>query len=250
MQHYESVFNDDTFYPALYGDFKRAKALVIVQSPYVTLQRIEKMERSMAACINRGIRFCVFVREPDEWSEGIKNPRVKLFRAAVEFLQSMGAHITIRPHIHEKYVIVDEDILYAGSLNVLSQSKSSEEMRRWQDSSRVRSVIREKRLHECAQCRTEGINMFPAEGDLQMQIARGLKAARLRLGLSQADVGALCGLDQRTISSIESGNRNFSMGTLSKLCKTLDINLLFAPWFTTPAASTFIQGCSKRTDIP
>lgn len=237
----ELVYDERTFYPALFADLKSAKALVIIQSPYVTAQRLDKMTQALASCITRSVRVCVFVREPEEWRMGKKNARVKMFIGLVEFMESLGLHVTVRRNIHEKYVIVDDSILYSGSLNALSQYDSSEEMRRWNDKEKVRNVVRNKKLNECLSCRKEGINMFPTEGDIQDQIARAVRCARRRLGLTQTELAARCRVDQRTISAIENGNRNFSLATFAELCKVLDINLHFSPWYATPAVATYIR---------
>ncbi len=51
-------------------------------------------------------------------------------REAIAELQNMGAIILSTERHHRKLAIVDREILYEGSLNILSQNASCEIMRR------------------------------------------------------------------------------------------------------------------------
>ena len=65
----------------------------------------------------------------------------------VEIIQDLGVKVLFTNGHHRKIAIVD-DILYEGSLNILSQNDSCELMRRIDDASSVREMIRFIRLEK------------------------------------------------------------------------------------------------------
>lgn len=61
---------------------------------------------------------------------------------------------------------------------------------------------------------------------LFLRIGRMLREARLRKGLSQNQLALKTGMKQPDISNIEEGNKNITLGTLTSLCKVLEIKSL------------------------
>ncbi len=62
-------------------------------------------------------------------------------REAVAELQGMGVMVLFTERHHRKLAIVDREILYEGSLNILSQNASCEIMRRIESSSLAEDML-------------------------------------------------------------------------------------------------------------
>jgi phosphatidylserine/phosphatidylglycerophosphate/cardiolipin synthase-like enzyme len=75
----------------------------------------------------KGVKIYVMTRDPKEHEENMEyqsEQTISLFeRMGVQVLLCIGNH-------HRKLAILDRKILYEGSLNILSQNKSREIMRR------------------------------------------------------------------------------------------------------------------------
>lgn len=67
--------------------------------------------------------------------------------AVIGEMQSIGVRVLFTHGHHRKIAIID-DILYEGSLNILSQNDSCELMRRIDDASLVREMLRFIRLEK------------------------------------------------------------------------------------------------------
>lgn len=67
-------------------------------------------------------------------------------------------------------------------------------------------------------------NQKPASGGLQKTVADNVKSKRLRLGLSQEELAAICGYHRTYIGSIERAERNITLSTLDALAKALEIS--------------------------
>lgn len=68
------------------------------------------------------------------------------------------------------------------------------------------------------------------------QLGNTIRRTRKRLGLSQAELGARCGLRQETISLIETGNPAARLETLLAVLAALDLEFRVAPRTKTTAA--------------
>jgi phosphatidylserine/phosphatidylglycerophosphate/cardiolipin synthase-like enzyme len=66
-------------------------------------------------------------RDPHEHDEDHRRDEA---HRAIAALQRLGVHVLYTGGHHRKLAIIDRNILYEGSLNVLSQNNSSEIMRR------------------------------------------------------------------------------------------------------------------------
>jgi phosphatidylserine/phosphatidylglycerophosphate/cardiolipin synthase-like enzyme len=62
--------------------------------------------------------------------------------SGITLLQDIGVEVLYTGNHHRKLAIVDEKILYEGSLNILSQSNSCEVMRRIESANLAAQMIR------------------------------------------------------------------------------------------------------------
>ena len=77
-------------------------------------------------------------------------------------------------------------------------------------------------------------------------ISRELKAARLRRGWSQAEVGKQAGLPQTHISGIETGRIVPRFDTLLDLVRVLGMDLVLVPQSLVPAVNALVR--DSQTD--
>jgi transcriptional regulator with XRE-family HTH domain len=70
-----------------------------------------------------------------------------------------------------------------------------------------------------------------AATDLKALLGRAIKAHRIRLGISQEELGQRAGLHRTYISDLERGARNPSIGSIEKLAGALRVSVpkLFHP---------------------
>ena len=93
---------------------------------------------SFRAMAKRGVVIVVNTKHPAEHDPEY---RPQAARAITE-LQDMGVQVLFTGGHHRKLAIIDRQILYEGSLNILSQSDSCEIMRRITSTVLVEQMIR------------------------------------------------------------------------------------------------------------
>ena len=122
-----SLFDEGKFYRAFVNDLLQAKREVIIESPFITRKRMDVMFPALETLVGRGVRVVVVTRHPslhsEEWGWEAEQEIMALEKLGVEVVLTTNYH-------HRKLGIIDRDILWEGSLNILSHVKSREIMRR------------------------------------------------------------------------------------------------------------------------
>jgi phosphatidylserine/phosphatidylglycerophosphate/cardiolipin synthase-like enzyme len=122
-----TLFDEKTFYGAFLRDLEGCRSEVIIESPYITSKRAEMLTPIFESLLAKGVKIYVMTRDPKEHEENMEyqsEEAISQFeRMGVQVLLCIGNH-------HRKLAILDRKILWEGSLNILSQNKSREIMRR------------------------------------------------------------------------------------------------------------------------
>lgn len=128
------LYNEKTFYKQFLKDISQAYNLVQIESPFITATRMELFIPIFQGLLDKGIQVKIITRDPAEHDEVIRYQATE----AILFCKDMGVEITLlNGYHHRKLAIIDDQILWEGSLNILSQSRSTEVMRRIQNKEEV-----------------------------------------------------------------------------------------------------------------
>jgi len=121
------LFDDWTFYNRFREDLKHSKQEVIIESPFITSQRVSSLVRDFEHLISKKVRVYIITRSPEEHDLNMKHQAEE----AIRRFETIGVHVILSSeYSHRKLAIVDRKILWEGSLNILSQTYSKEFMRR------------------------------------------------------------------------------------------------------------------------
>ncbi len=137
-----ALFNNNTFYRAFERDLRRARQSVVIESPFITRRRMESLLPLLTKLRRKGVRIVVNTRDPEEHNEEYAAQA----QDAVTAMQDIGIKVLYTVKHHRKLAIIDEEILWEGSLNILSQGDSCEIMRRTVSSSLAWQMIRFTKL--------------------------------------------------------------------------------------------------------
>ncbi len=121
------LYNENTFYKALTADMLAAKKEVIIFSPFVSKFRTDFLKPTIEKLIDRNIDIFIFTRPIEEYDSTMQ-PQIE---CALKRLEELGVCIFYPGrYIHQKVAIIDREVLWEGSLNILSHRASNEMMRR------------------------------------------------------------------------------------------------------------------------
>ncbi len=124
---YTKLYDEKDFYNAFKNDLKHAQNEVIIESPYMTDKRSRELAPIFKTLSRRGVKIRVNTREPRHHDTTL---RIQSFMA-IKTLKQAGAKVYVcSDYRHRKLAIIDGEILWEGSLNIMSQCRSREIMRR------------------------------------------------------------------------------------------------------------------------
>jgi phosphatidylserine/phosphatidylglycerophosphate/cardiolipin synthase-like enzyme len=124
------LYDEKTFYQKFLRDLENCESEIIIESPYITCERMKTFDRIFEKLIKRGVRIFFITRDPKEHDRNLETQSEEVIsyceRLGIQVLLCLGNH-------HRKLAILDRKILWEGSLNILSQTYSREIMRRIED---------------------------------------------------------------------------------------------------------------------
>jgi hypothetical protein len=119
------VVAQDRFFDKLYDDLGAARRRVVIYSPFMTQDRVGRLEPHLRAAVDRGAEVWVITKPLEERTrdEGV-------YRELEQGLRNLGVRVVHKRGMHEKLVLIDGRVLWQGSLNPLSFSATQEIMER------------------------------------------------------------------------------------------------------------------------
>ena len=118
------MYDEQSFYRAFEKDLYSARKSVIIESPFITLRRIEELLPVITKLRRKGVSVTVSTRNPIEHEEEYEMQAL----VAIEKLQGLGVKVLYTVKHHRKLAIIDGTVTWNGSLNILSQHDSCEIM--------------------------------------------------------------------------------------------------------------------------
>ena len=133
------LFNELTFDLTFLQDLKHTKKSIVIESPYLTERRARYFMRLFNELSKRKVKIRVNTRHPRCHSPEMA---IQAEKAAKILLNNNVKVYTYNDLRHHKLAIIDNLILWEGSMNILSHNRSREIMRRSNSKILCRKMIR------------------------------------------------------------------------------------------------------------
>ncbi len=133
------IYDEKAFFRQYLKDLAKSSKDVLIESPFITSSRMEKLYPVFEKLIKRKVRLSIVTRDPVEHED-----EVMRYQATNEILQCCEMGITVKllkGHHHRKLSIIDKSIVWEGSLNILSFCNSREFMRRIEGKSQASELL-------------------------------------------------------------------------------------------------------------
>ena len=139
------VMTQEAFFGKLIQDLAAAEDRVVIYSPFMTQNRVGQMAPHLKAAIERGIRVYVITKTATEEE---RTRQVETYREIEAALADWGVVVAHKRNMHEKVVLIDDEIVWTGSLNALSFSDTQEVMERRKSAKIAVDYIKTLRVNE------------------------------------------------------------------------------------------------------
>ena len=124
------MFNEGTFYPAFAHDLQAVSRSLVLFSPYLTARGVGRWVDYFRAAVQRGVSVRIVTRPAAEFGGASNEESAE----AIAGLRALGVVVDLRARMHEKIALIDDRVIWGGSLNVLSHRDTSEFMLRLEGS--------------------------------------------------------------------------------------------------------------------
>jgi DNA-binding XRE family transcriptional regulator len=251
------TFGEQEYFEKVNFDLVAARRSIILASGFVSQARLEKLQTVLASRVSAGVTICAFVQKPEHWDRPWQNldagmrARYRQIEACVKHLRELNVHANVRELDHFKVCIIDNQIIWDGSLNTLSHNARKytvkgepkhERMTRYVDPIRVIGAIQDHKLHDCPDCKHRRTRHNIAELELSdKNVGLLVRTRRKALGMTQAEVARLIQVDRRTIANIEQGDTLPAFGVFLKLTNLLGRQVAWLPPPVVPNVSQIIE---------
>lgn len=131
------LYDQDNFYKSFISDIKRAKKQVIIESPFITNRRVNTLLPVLSKLSKRGVLILVNTKDPGEVDQSYRNQ----VEDAISRMQAANINVLYTGGHHRKLAVIDNNIIWEGSLNILSHNDSCEIMRRIESSALTEELI-------------------------------------------------------------------------------------------------------------
>ena len=123
MEESHSIFDSKTFFPAYSSDILAARNDVLIVSPFLTGRRVLSALDYLSAS---NAKITVVTKPVDNYTEKDRSR----INHCIELLKGRGITVKTKDRIHQKYAIIDQRIVWYGSINLLSYGSSEESIMR------------------------------------------------------------------------------------------------------------------------
>lgn len=113
------LYNEQTFYKTFANDVRKARRHVIIESPFLTERRALQFCQQFKRISKRNVKITVNTRNPRHHDKSLEIQAWKAMRRLRDSGVKVHTYDDLR---HRKLAVIDERILWEGSLNILSQN--------------------------------------------------------------------------------------------------------------------------------
>jgi len=121
-----AIFDNNNFMTVFRNDISSAKSEMIVVSPYMSKKRLSQMLSILSSGTNNGAKLTIITR-PEEDHKEKDRPAVS---DMVNSIRLTEANLIFKSNIHQKFAVIDQRIVWYGSINFLSFGSSEESIMR------------------------------------------------------------------------------------------------------------------------
>ena len=138
------LYDNETFDRQFLRDIQGCRDTILIESPFIRLNRVFDLLLIFEKLRRRGVRIVINTRPPEEHDAEYESQALE----AISMLQSLDIEVLFTVKHHRKIAIIDREILWEGSLNILSYYDSCEIMRRTVSAVEAESMIRFIKLNK------------------------------------------------------------------------------------------------------
>lgn len=111
---------------------------ILIVSPYVTKKRTLQMLQYLKAALCNKVKVIVVTRPVEDF----KDKDIIVLQSCLDLLKNVGIRVVFRSNIHQKFAVIDQRIVWYGSINLLSFGSAEESIMRLESPNIANELIK------------------------------------------------------------------------------------------------------------
>ena len=123
------IFDHKKFLPVYENDLAATEKEIVIVSPFVTKRRLQQAMPLLSDALQKQVNVTTITRPAEDHNDGAA---LQTLFAVMEY---MGISMVFKSNIHQKFAIIDQRIVWYGSINLLGYGRSEETLMRLESAS-------------------------------------------------------------------------------------------------------------------
>ena len=132
------IFDKDNFLPVFNQDINAANQEIVIVSPFVRKMRTLQMTKHLNVVFEKKIRVVIVTRPKEDF----KPKDHATIQRTLDLLTDCGARVVFKSNIHQKFAVMDQKVVWYGSINLLSYGSALESVMRLESTNIANELIR------------------------------------------------------------------------------------------------------------
>ena len=124
------IYDGKTFCPVFCRDVETTQNEILIVSPFVRKARITQMLKILLPLLMNNVSVTIVTRPPDDFKD--KNNQIVI--DCTQQLKQYGVKVVYKSDFHQKFAIIDQSVVWYGSVNFLSFGTHEESIMRFENS--------------------------------------------------------------------------------------------------------------------
>ena len=121
------IYDGKSFYPVFSEDIRNARREILIVSPFMRKSRITQIQRLLAEAMLNQAKVVVVTRPVEDFPEKDRKSVIE----NTQKLETSGVTVRHRSGFHQKFTVIDGQIVWYGSVNFLSFGTAEESIMRF-----------------------------------------------------------------------------------------------------------------------
>ena len=132
------IFDKNSFFPIYSNDIVNAQREIFIVSPFITRRRVEQMLQYIKTAAGNNVKVIIMTRPCEDFKERDR----LILQHTLDALKNEGVNLLFKSNIHQKFAVIDERIIWYGSINLLSFGNAEESIMRLESSNIANELMK------------------------------------------------------------------------------------------------------------
>ena len=130
------IFDNNNFLPVYKNDLVNATREILIVSPFVTKRRVLQMLELIRVALDKKVKVTILTRPATDFKDK------PVLEDILALLKKAGINLVLKSNIHQKFAVIDQRIVWYGSINLLSFGRAEESIMRLNSPNIATELIR------------------------------------------------------------------------------------------------------------